>query len=172
MGFRVKPSIDSGLRRNLRAAPRAFARFPDPVPRIEPPFLPVVTNRLVRLWVRRLWDRRSLTSRSDAPHAATLARIVQRTFLTSISFGQPCRWPPTPAVPAIPCFARPSLGEPDSVSGAFSFFAVHFRARRRREIYECTLESPSFFRCVRRSYPPARGKSMFDRMKRGAQRGG
>jgi hypothetical protein len=41
----------------------------------------------------------------------------------SISFGWPCRWPPTSAVPAIHCFARPLLGRPDSVSGAFSFFA-------------------------------------------------
>ena len=63
-------------------------------------------------------------------------------FLTPISSGWPCRWPPTSAVPAIPCFARSSLSwKPDSVSGAFSFFAVHFRARRRGGIYPMLKKS-------------------------------
>jgi hypothetical protein len=63
-----------------------------------------------------------------------------------IIIGWPGRWPPTFAVPAFDCFARSfAFGKPDCLSGAFSFFAGHFRARRRGKIYPRASEIPRFF---------------------------
>ena len=61
----------------------------------------------------------------------------------SISSGWPDRWPPTSALPAFHCFAGPSLQRSRShLREPFSSFAVHFRVRRRREIYEPSAQSP------------------------------
>jgi hypothetical protein len=67
-----------------------------------------------------------------------------------------CRWPPTPAVPAIAVASHGSTvaWESDSVSGAFSIFAGRFPARRRKEIYRDPRESPMNSTYSRNSYPP------------------
>jgi hypothetical protein len=41
------------------------------------------------------------------------------------------RWPPASALPAVGCFAGPFPRKPDSVSGAFSFFAGRCRTTHR-----------------------------------------
>jgi hypothetical protein len=63
--------------------------------------------------------------------------------LGSISSGWPDRWPPTSALPAFHCFAGPSLQRSRShLREPFSSFAVHFRVRRREEIYRGRARSP------------------------------
>src|SRR5438552_16694705 len=53
------------------------------------------------------------------------------------------RWPPASAPPAFCCFAGHSLQRSRSpLREPFSNFAVHFRVRRRGEIYESRVESP------------------------------
>ena len=109
------------------------ATFPGPVPRIARTSS-VVTNGLLRGWVRRTGNRRSLTSRADASLAATLTRLASFDVLpTSISSGWPRRWPPTPAVPAIGCFARPN---------AFAGAGLRVRSlfRFRRSVSRSTTE--------------------------------
>ena len=68
-------------------------------------------------------------------------------FLTPV-LGWPCRWPPTFAVPALPCFARSSLLKSRTqYSEAFSFFAGHFHARRRKPLYKIQQKSREKSRC-------------------------
>ena len=63
--------------------------------------------------------------------------------LESISSGWPDRWPPTSALPAFYCFAGPSLRRSRShLREPFSFFAVHFLVRLRREIYLGHAQGP------------------------------
>src|SRR4051812_36679193 len=65
------------------------------------------------------------------------------------------RWPPDPAVPAIDGFARRSVWDPDSVTGAFTCFAVHSRARRRGGIYARAPNSPRKIDRRKNGYPRA-----------------
>jgi hypothetical protein len=126
--------------------------IPDPIPRIIRASSPV-TRRLTRLGsdapgIGGLSPRGPVT-----PLAATLTRLACSTFCgrlvsgglappTAFTVAFACalrrrRWPPTPAVPAIPCFARPfdSFGSRTQYSGAFSTFAERFLVRRRTGIY-------------------------------------
>jgi hypothetical protein len=77
-----------------------------------------------------------------------------------ISFGWPHRWPPTPAVPAISCFARLCFHRSRTpYAGAFSNFAGHFRARRRWEIYSAAAKSQRNIEESKNGYPPPRASA-------------
>jgi len=103
-GFPTGRPWDFACRTNLSIR----ATFPGPVPRIARAFT-AVTSGSTRDWVRRTVNRGTLSPRDGASLAATLTRLASFDVLpTSISSGWPCRWPPTPAVPAIGCFARPN----------------------------------------------------------------
>jgi hypothetical protein len=78
---------------------------------------PVVTNRLARLWVRRIAPRGgSLLAKRCATGGDVNPDCSLSGAFATISFGWPRRWPPAPAVPAIDCFARLTVAwKPDSV---------------------------------------------------------
>ena len=177
-GVAVSRLDGRGFRSGLRSAfrpPRAEECFRHSLP---DPFLgstrasSAVTDALSRTWVRRFTSRGSLALRCEASRAATLTRIATQAFSAhefrvasrrlprspSFEFDRLSlsrRWPPTSAVPAVDCFARSSLLEkPDSVSGTFSYFAVHFRARRRGEIYASPGKIGRKIHSAAPSYPP------------------
>src|SRR5689334_21918565 len=99
---------------------------------------------ILRRWVRRAANRGSLSPRSGAPLAATITRIARGAFLRPLVSGGPVAGRRSRR--ARHCLLRTAyfLG-PGSMSGAFSFFAGHFRARQRREIYDSSAILASFF---------------------------
>jgi hypothetical protein len=89
--------------------------------------------------------------------AATLTRIALfRRFCADLSGGLIAgrRLSPCPQL-----FALHGLSLLESrtwLSGAFSYFAGHFHARRRREIYPPASKIPRFFCSRKITYPPPR----------------
>jgi len=88
---------------------------------------------------------RGSLSGGDRSLAAMLTQIAKGVF-APISFGWPHRWPPTPAVPAIGCFARPLLLKVGLSSKSL------FQFRRSREcpttmntIIQCAWYSEAIF---------------------------
>jgi hypothetical protein len=139
---RYRPALASWVRR--LGSPRMF------LPRFEAPRAATLT-RIVsaalfnadEFRVARGVLYRPLHTPDFSPHARVTrpscgrpqrARIRRRSNLRLER--HPCRWPPTPAVPAINCCARLicqgaglNCQEPSPIS------VVHFRSRRRGEIY-------------------------------------
>ena len=87
-GFPTGRPWDLASENDLHHSPWEVRKLPipGPVPRIERPS-PAVTSRLALPWVRRLAERRSLTSRRFASRAATLTRIVSRAFYSPLVSG-------------------------------------------------------------------------------------
>ena len=99
--------------------------------------LPIVTDRLSRLWVRRIAPRGgSLLAKRCATGGDVNPDCSLTDAFTPISFGWPRRWPPAPAVPAIDCFARLTVAwKPDSVrQEPFPFSSVTSVLDDRRNI--------------------------------------
>ncbi len=86
--------------------------------------------------------------------AATLTRIAFRPFFADVSGSLVAgrRLSPCPHLLASHGLSLSESRTP--FSGAFSFFAGHFRARRRRGIYPPPTKIPRFFRDPPTTYPP------------------
>jgi hypothetical protein len=126
---------------------------------------PCLGSRSYRVWLPRRWGSMGSTGRcSKVSHlrgepitSGDVSPDRLKGVLAPISFGQPHRWPPTSAVPAITCFARHSFAwKPDSVSRAFSTFAGRLRVRRRRGIYGVHAPAQNKFKNPRLDYPQPR----------------
>ena len=110
-------------------------RYPSAIPRIEHS-CPAVTRLLERPGLDAGLIRRTLSSRGPALLAATLARLTElavfldHEFRAALSLAADFRR-------ARNCLASHGTlrsRKPDSLTEAFSTFASHFRARRRRGI--------------------------------------
>ena len=95
--------------------------FPGPIPRIACLWR-LVAEPLETRWARRIAYRRSLTSRSDPPRAATITPIAFGAF-SRPHVGWPCRWPPAPPCPPSVASHGIALRGPDSIVRS----VFHFR---------------------------------------------
>jgi hypothetical protein len=120
-------------------------RYPEPVPRIRAARYSV-TRTLAAYWARPVLESGVSNSTGDRPLAATLTRIaLLRRFCADLSGGLIAGRRLSPCPQLIASHGLSLVESRTWLSGAFSYFAGHFHARRRGGIYPHAGKIPRLF---------------------------